>query len=79
MIQRHAVTLGNMSRTTVKHGEGHLELEQLGRWVGHTWTRLWQQDSLERRIGSAVHFQLRRRPEPGDEMLVNRIVEELSR
>ena len=79
MIQRHTVTLGDMPRTTFRQREGHPELTHLWRWLGDNWTHLWEQNSLERRIGCEVSFQLRRRPEPGDAVLVNRIVEEMSR
>jgi hypothetical protein len=80
MIQRQTVTLRNIPRTTTRHDRGTLRFGEYWQRLSQGWSRAWSSpSSLERRIDSEVRFQLRRQPEPGDAMIVNRIVEDMSR
>lgn len=79
MIQRQSVTIRDMPRTTHTPREGSLRLAGFWQRLSQSWSRAWNPCSTERLIDREVRFQFNRRPEAGDELLVNRIVEELSR
>ena len=81
MLQRQTVTIRDIPRTTTRtpRREGSPSVLAYLQRLSLGWARAWNPSSLEQRIDSEVRFRLRRRPEPGDELLVNMIVEELSR
>ena len=78
MIQK-TVTIRDIPRTTVAHTGHTVQLHELFQRLADGWTRAMGGSDLERRIAGEVRFQIRRRPEAGDTLLVNRIVEDMSR
>ncbi len=81
MIQRQTVTVRDIPRTTTHapRRQGSASVLAYLQKLSQGWARAWNPCSLEQRIDREVRFHIRRGPEPGDELFVNMIVEELSR
>ncbi len=79
MIQRQTATVHNVPRTAAPADHGALRFGAYWRRLSQGWSRAMNPCGMEQRIEREVRFQLRRRPEPGDAAIVNRIVEEFSR
>ena len=79
MIARQTATFRGVPRTSYTPRRHSTQLEVLWQRVVDGYERALGGCSTESRIERAVRFAVRRPAEPGDEMLVNCIVEELSR
>lgn len=78
MIQKTA-TIRDIPRTTFAPHTRTVQLREIWQRIEDGWTRAMGGGDLERRITHEVNFQIRRRPETGDILLVNRIVEDMTR
>ena len=78
MIQKTA-TIRDIPRTNFTPTMHTVQLHEIFQRLADGWSRAMGGSDLERRIAGEVHFQIRRRPEAGDIILVNRIVEDMTR
>jgi hypothetical protein len=78
MIQKTA-TIRDIPRTHFAPQARTVQVHEIWQRLADGWMRAMGAGELERRITAEVNFQIRRRPEPGDVILVNRIVEDMLR